>query len=251
MKFNFFLNNIISYIPFQSDEIILYFIFCFLIYLSPILFTNTAYIWSLIFGLCFTATTFLTYNRLPTNIIDNDYKLLDRNINDNILFVFGTNTILFAINGYYNNSPFISLFSIIFFMCLIGFSIGYILIEYNYEFILPSITIASGIILIYGIILYICNYYCNILLEIEKLLLPGMLLIGSIVYFTSILIMSSKYYANNLGDIELYIYSNIFNIISIVLCIYIGNIFAINQLTDSYSYIIYIFLLLKIIDFFN
>jgi len=148
--------------------------------------------------------------------------------------------------------PFISLFAVIFLICVIGFSLGYILIDCNYEFIIPLATIASGIILIYGIILSICTYYhYNILLEIEKLLLPGMLLIGSIVYFISILLMSSKYYANNIGNIKMYIYINTLNIVSIVFSIYIGNMFDIKQLTDSYSYIICIFLILKFIDFFN
>jgi len=241
----------ISFISFHYDELILYFIFSFCIYLSPILFTNTAYIWSLLFGLCIFTTTLLTFSRCNFINTNDNCALLDQRIDDKILFVFGANTILFAINGYYNKSPFISSFSVIFLLFLIGFLIGYILIEYNYEFIIPSTTIASGIILIYGIILLICNYYFNILLEIEKLLLPGMLFIGSIVYFVSILLMSFKYYANNLGDMELYIYNNILFIVSIVFSIYIGNIFDIKQLTDLHNYIIYIFILLKFIDFFN
>jgi len=240
----------ISFISFHYNELILYFVFSLCIYLSPILFTNTAYIWSLIFGLCIFATTLLTFSR-HNFINSNNCTILDKKIDDKILFVFGANTILFAINGYYNKSPFISSFSVIFFIFLIGFSIGYILIDYNYEIIIPSTSIASGIILIYGIILFICNYYFNILLEIEKLLLPGMLLISLIVYFTSILLMSSKYYANNLDNIKLYVYINILNIISILFSIYIGNIFNIKQLTDSYSYITCIFLLLKFIDLFN
>ena len=63
--------------------------------------------------------------------------------------------------------------------------------------------------------------------------------------------MSSKYYANNIGNIKMYIYINTLNIVSIVFSIYIGNMFDIKQLTDSYSYIICIFLILKFIDFFN
>lgn len=232
--FGLYFALIIILIPPLIIEFALYGGLTFAIYKIPAIFSpNTAFIWGLLFASGLSATTLLTGLRTNKGNLQ--------------LFNF-VNMLIHAFTGVYLKSSLICSVSVMFFMSLIGFHMGFgqgfFVIGYTDKKSIPSGTVASGIVTIVGSLLKILlenelntlhtishttSLTIHPFMQYAILFVPGMIWLGPFVFFLSLLITSSKLYCSR--NYAFYVNYNLINIVLSVSAVLLGNLYGIQQLT--------------------
>lgn len=236
--FGIYVISIFFILPIQIIEFILYVSLGYSAYSSPDWFgSELGYIWALIFGAGLSATTILTRYRLKSGNV----------------FLFNLiNMLIHGAIGLHLRSTLICGVAVMFFMSLIGFSIGY---KSNDHEIISSATFASGITTVLGTTIHI--YSANIIADSDpfiknaELFIPGMLWFGPFVFFVTMIIASSHVYCNrhrrhddSFNNVR-YCVNNIMTIICTISAVLIGNHYNIPQLFGICGTVFFIFLLEK------
>ena len=223
--FGIYVLQIIAYMPFEVIELAMYGVLSYLIYITPTFFgPNLGYMWGFMFELGLTGATLITGLRTKSG--------------NTQLFNF-TNMLNYAIIGIYLKSSLISAMSVLFLMAFIGFNIGmgsgFVMFGYKQRDIVPSATLASGIVTAIGTYLQLelishleTGTKLPFFLHNAQLFVPGMLWFPPFVFFLSLLIVSSRLY-----DLEhnAYIINNIMTIVLSLAAVLLGNLYNITQLT--------------------
>lgn len=197
------------------------------------IFLNISNIIGLLFAFGLTITTLFVFTSL----------IKQYNINDKCaesLFYF-LNIIIYGVIGVYLDSSLICAISVIFLMLLI-FAVAFIFC--NNEGII-AMMFASWIITCLGILLYLLTQPNNLGITFGPLVFlfaPGTLLVGYFVFFISSLVASDLYYFHNT---KYYICINIITITLYLLCMYIGNLYEIDQFVKATNITIICFVLMK------
>lgn len=222
---------IIASIPVVVIELILYATLSLCVWSAPGLFGNFAYIWGMLFAWGLSATTLLTGYR--TN-------------NDNTTLFYLINMFIHGVAGAHLQSSMICFSSVMFFMALIGFKfgfgVGYVVIGYDENDIIPSATLASLVVTFMG-----CFLKLNPISKIASLFVPGALWLGPLVFYVSLLILSSKYYPDKYNT-QAYVNMNVITVIAGLCAVFFGNVYDISQLYGFGGTFFTIFLLEKYIE---
>jgi hypothetical protein len=244
-----------------------YLLFGTIIYYASSISPNFSHIVALPPALFVSATMNYTIMRILTAMSSgessHEFKITAYNI-----ILFGTNTLFYAGLAIYIDSLSMGYLSVICFMSLVGFNVGfapgYIAIGYTNKNVIPSATLASLVVLLIGT--YFKVTYPNILWHfttpegypavfcldyfVQALFVPPMLWFGSFVYFISLLIMSSKLYAQSFESdrTTIYVQMQIVTIVSGLAAIYFGNYYDISQLYGMAGTIVTIYFAEKIYE---
>jgi hypothetical protein len=229
-----------KYLSMVTIELILYVSFTFGAYNTPVFFSEQSWhLWGTFFAVGLIASTFMTFSRINR---------------DNTMLFFFVNMIIHGIIGTYLNSTFVCGISILFLMAIIGFhpqiGIGYIAFGYKESEIVPAATSASGLVLAVGIIFRLLTennqlISHNFLLNKFQLFVPGILWVCPFVFYVSLLILSAHKYASK--DIT-YVHHNIVAFALYIICVFIGNVYGIGQLSGFSGTFLVLFLLEKYVE---
>jgi hypothetical protein len=233
---------IIAIIPLQTIEIILYIGLSICTYNAPQWFGNLAYIWCLLFGLGFSATTVLS-------------ATLHADKTGSAAGLWLINMLIHAFIGIYVGSPMICGIAVLCFMYLIGFNFGFgggfWVVGYGNddEGTIYSATFASGIVTTIGATIRINGFgvATSPMMKNAQLFVPGALWIGPFVFFISLLIISSKW-MHERQIMQRYVNNNVVAIICYIVAVYIGNLYNINQLSGYGGTIFVLYLTQKYIE---
>lgn len=232
--FGLYFVPIIAYVPINVIECVLYVVLGLCIHQAHFWHGSLAYIWGLLYACGLTGTTILS-------AVSHDW-------NTYTLFNF-VNMMIHGVTGVYLQSKMICCVSVLFFMSLIGFNVGFghgfILFGFHKKDVIASAMISSGLVTLVGCVLKINPSSLGIFSKPALLFVPGMLWFGSYVFYLSLLIMSSKYYANP----DTYVFNNMLTIVLGVLALVFGNLYNISQLTGISGTFFVIWLLEKYLDF--